>query len=167
MEQRLSPGLAPIAGDAPDGQMDDFNALVQLHRPRIFRFVLASLRDRETAENLTQDCFVNAYKARHQFRATSSVDTWFMQIAANLARDHESSSRLKFWRRSLQPATDLADLYDSVPDQQQSPEALAVVKEQVGAIWRDVERLPGRQRTVFLLRFGRIWSCSKSPRSPG
>ena len=24
--------------------------------PRVFRFILASLRDRETAENLTQDC---------------------------------------------------------------------------------------------------------------
>ena len=153
MERSLSPGLAPPAGDASGGPLDDFNALVQLHRPRIFRFLLASLRNRETAENLTQDCFVNAYKARHQFRGACTVGTWFMQIAANLVRDHESSTRLKFWRRTLQPAIDLADLRDSLPDRQQSPEMLAVVQEQVAAIWRAVDRLPGRQRTVFLLRF--------------
>jgi RNA polymerase sigma-70 factor (ECF subfamily) len=48
--------------------MQDFDALVSQHRPRIFRFILASLRDRESAENLTQECFVRAYRARDQFR---------------------------------------------------------------------------------------------------
>ncbi|MBZ5578704.1 MAG: sigma-70 family RNA polymerase sigma factor [Acidobacteriia bacterium] len=133
--------------------MDDFDTLVRLHWPRVFRFILASLRDRETAENLTQDCFVNAYQARHQFRGASSIGTWFMQIAANLIRDHESSSRLKFWRRLLHPAVDVADLRESVPDRQQSPEALASAREQVTAIWGAAARLPARQRTVFLLRF--------------
>jgi RNA polymerase sigma-70 factor (ECF subfamily) len=153
MERSLSPGLAPIPGDAGGGRLDDFTALVQQYRPRIFRFLLASLRDRESAENLTQDCFVNAYKARHQFRGGCNAGTWFMQIAANLVRDHQSSRRLKFWRRSLQPAIDLAELCDSVPDRQQSPEMRALVSEQVAAIWKAVERLPERQRTVFLLRF--------------
>jgi len=42
-------------------EVPDFDLLVQVHRPRIFRFLLASLRDRESAENLTQECFVRAY----------------------------------------------------------------------------------------------------------
>jgi RNA polymerase sigma-70 factor (ECF subfamily) len=133
--------------------MDDFDALVHQHRPRIFRFLLASLRNRETAENLTQDCFVRAYQARHQFRGASSVATWFLQIAANLVRHHESSSRLKFWRRHLDPGSDFADLGAAIADRQQSPEELAVVREQVRAIWSAAASLPARQRTVFLLRF--------------
>src|ERR1041384_2964799 len=86
----------PISG------REDFESLVRLHRPRIFRFLLASLRDREAAENLVQDCFVRAYKGRDQFRGSSSFATWLMHIAANLVRDHEASHRLKFWRSQPQ-----------------------------------------------------------------
>lgn len=151
MGQELSSGTIPPA-ELPGG-IDDFDALVEAHRPRIFRFLLASLRDREAAENLTQDCFVRAYQARERFRGDASVATWLMHIAANLVRDHESSGRLKFWRRNLRPDLDVADVSDWIPDRQRSPEAVASAKEEVRAVWNAAARLPERQRTVFLLRF--------------
>lgn len=153
MEQTLAPSRA-WDGDKPvPGALHDFDSLVRIHRPRIFRFMLASLRDRETAENLTQECFVKAYQARGQFRGEASAGTWLMQIAANLIRDHEGSSRLKFWRRMLGSSLDLADVGDWVPDRAQSPEAMVLAREQVQAIWKAVGGLSERQRTVFLLRF--------------
>ena len=132
---------------------DDFEAAVQLHRSRVFRFIAASLRDRESAENLTQECLMRAYKAREQFRGDSGIATWLMHIAANLVRSHESSGRLKFWRRSLRGSSDLADLRDSVPDRRRSPEAQVLAQEPLASIWNAVGRLSERQRTVFLLRF--------------
>ena len=153
MERSRSSGLAPLASETPAGDCQDFDALVRLHRPRVFRFILASLRNRETAENLTQDCFVRAYQARGQFRGASNIATWFMQIAANLVRNHESSSRLKFWRRSIQADADVADIGHAIADRQPSAEAAALVQEQVQAIWTAAASLPARQRTVFLLRF--------------
>jgi RNA polymerase sigma-70 factor (ECF subfamily) len=150
---RWSEQAAAVDAVRRDGR-EDFDALVRLHRPRVFRFLLASLRNRETAENLTQDCFVRAYQARERFRGESSIGTWFMKIAANLVRKHESSGRLKFWRRSLQSDADVADLGSGIPDRQQSPETLALIREQVQAIMGAAAGLPARQRTVFLLRFG-------------
>jgi RNA polymerase sigma-70 factor (ECF subfamily) len=135
------------------GGLQDFDSLVRQHRPRIFRFLLASLRDKEAAENLTQDCFVRAFRARDQFRGGSSLGTWLMHIAANLVRDHEANGRLKFWRRQLRSDVDLNDISDWIPDQHKSPEALALAKEQVEAIWKAAASLSERQRTVFLLRF--------------
>jgi RNA polymerase sigma-70 factor (ECF subfamily) len=144
---------AVVAGENPGNELQDFETLVRVHRPRIYRFLLASLRNRETAENLTQDCLVRAFQARDRFRGASSVATWIMQIAANLLRDHQSSSRLRFWRRNLQADADIADLARAIPDGQQSPEALALIGEQVRAVWDAAATLPDRQRTVFLLRF--------------
>jgi RNA polymerase sigma-70 factor, ECF subfamily len=143
---------APVDVPGAEG-IQDFDALVQQHRPRIFRFLLASLRDKEVAENLAQDCFVRAFKARDQFRGSSTIGTWLMHIAANLVRDHEANSRLKFWRRKLRSDLDPNDLSDWIPDQQKSPEALALAKEQVDAIWKAAASLSEKQRTVFLLRF--------------
>ena len=147
------PESAPVADTAFADGLHDFEVLVRQHRPRIFRFLLASLRDTETAENLTQDCFVRAFKARDQFRGNSSFGTWLMHIAANLVRDHEANSRLKFWRRRLRSDVDPNDISDWVPDQQKSPEAVALAKEQVESIWKAAASLSERQRTVFLLRF--------------
>jgi len=127
--------------------------VVELHRPRVLRFILASLRDRDTAENLTQDCFVRAFKARAHFRGDAAVSTWLLQIATNLIRSHEASQRLKFWRRALR-STDASGLGDWMPDDQQaSPEANAMARQQLEAVWRVAANLPERQRTVFLLRF--------------
>ena len=142
-----------MAGETQGPEEQDFDSLVEHYRPRVYRFLLASLRNRETAENLTQDCFIRAYQARGQFRGASSIGTWFMQIAANLLRNHESSSRLKFWRGALDSDADVGDLGSAVPDGQHSPETLALVREQVRAIWSAAAVLPARQRTVFLLRF--------------
>jgi RNA polymerase sigma-70 factor (ECF subfamily) len=146
-------GLAAATDDSGNETGQDFDALVRQHRPRVFRFLLASLRDRETAENLTQDCFIRAYQARDRFRGASSIATWFLQIAANLARSHESSGRLKFWRRSLHRDADVAEIGSAIPDRQQSPEDQAAIREQVQSIWSAAATLPERQRTVFLLRF--------------
>lgn len=151
MERTLACG--PCADAASTEGLQDFDAVVRAHRPRIFRFMLASLRDRELAENLTQDCFLKAYQARDQFRGSASVGTWLMQIAANLIRDHEGSNRLKFWRRMLGGAGDVGEIGNWIPDQQLSPEARVLALEQAEAIWCAVASLSERQRTVFLLRF--------------
>jgi RNA polymerase sigma-70 factor (ECF subfamily) len=145
-------GAADAGGTRTDCPLE-FEALVQAYRPRVFRFLLVSLRDRESAENLTQDCFLRAYRARAQFRGASSPATWLMQIAINLVRKHESSNRLKFWRRALHSGVHPEDLGDWTSDRQLTPEAVALAREQVRAIWSVVEQLSERQRTVFLLRF--------------
>lgn len=152
MGKGLLPESTPVA-EGPFPAPQDFESLVRLHRPRVFRFLLASLRDRETAENLTQDCFVRAFKAREQFQGASGFGTWLMHIASNLVRDHEASHRLKFWRRQLRADVDLNDLRDWIPGREKSPEALALAREQVQAIWKAAGGLSERQRTVFLLRF--------------
>jgi RNA polymerase sigma-70 factor (ECF subfamily) len=152
MDTLLTLGAADSGGAGTESS-SEFDVLVQTYRPRVFRFLLASVRDRETAENLTQDCFLRAYRARNQFRGDCSQTTWLMQIAINLVRRHESNSRLKFWRRALRPGLTAMDLRDWLPDRQVSPEAALLAKEKVSAIWTVVTQLSERQRTVFLLRF--------------
>lgn len=152
MERALSSDVTPVTVEN-GGPLDNFEGLFEQYRPRIFRFILASLRNKESAENLTQDCFVRAYRARDQLRGASSAGTWLMQIAANLVRSHEASGRLKFWRRTLRADVDLSDAGDWIPDRQMSPEQMAAAKQQVGKIWKAAGRLSGNQRTVFLLRF--------------
>jgi RNA polymerase sigma-70 factor (ECF subfamily) len=130
----------------------DFETLVRLYRPRVFRFALASLRDPDAAETITQDCFMRAYQARGSFERRCSLHTWLMRIAVNLIRDHARNRRLQFWRRTTWgQAVDTAGVV--IADRGRSPEAQALLRERVAAIWTAADRLPSQQRIVFLLRF--------------
>jgi RNA polymerase sigma-70 factor, ECF subfamily len=132
---------------------DDFDSIFRLHQASVFRFLLASLRDRDMAESLTQDCFMKAYNARAQFRGESSLRTWLMQIAVNLVRDYARSRRLQFWKRAQATAVEIDVAREWLPDKRSSPEAAALAKERLAAVFAAVETLSERQRTVFLLRF--------------
>jgi RNA polymerase sigma-70 factor (ECF subfamily) len=138
---------------ASSHELDDFEAVVRLYWPKVFRFALASLRDTHAAETLAQDCFFRAYKARATFRGDASVSTWLMQIAVNLVRDHARDRRLQFWKRARLTAVDTAVAGRWIPDGAASPELAALRKEQVQAVWNAAGSLSERQRTVFLLRF--------------
>ena len=147
------PELMGTMAEPSAANLADFDAVVQLYRPAIFRYLLASLRDRDTAESLAQDCFMKAYRARDQFRGEASVKTWLMRIAVNLLRDYLSNARLKFWRRTQTACVDVTAAESWLADRRSSPEEMAEARQRVAAVWSAVEELPQRQRTVFLLRF--------------
>ena len=132
-------------------EIADFDSVVQLYWPRVFRFALASLRDRDAAEALTQDCFLHACKAWKRFRGEASIQTWLMRIAVNLVRDASRNRRLQFWKRLR--TSDSEEIGRVVCDGRLSPEQEALLREQVAGIWKATASLPERQKTVFLLRF--------------
>lgn len=74
----------------------EFSRVVEVHRPQIFRFLLASLRDVDLAETLTQECFLKAHRNWSRFRGDSSPMTWLMRIAINLQKDHWRNRRMQF-----------------------------------------------------------------------
>src|SRR5580693_10561974 len=110
---------------ASSRELEDFEGVVRLYWPKVFRFALASLRDRHAAETLAQDCFFKAYKARDGFRGEASVSTWLMQIAVNLVRDHARDRRLQFWKRARLTAVDVTTAGRWLPDAGASPEVAA------------------------------------------
>jgi RNA polymerase sigma-70 factor (ECF subfamily) len=152
METTLAAEPASVT-EVSVAELSDFDAVARDHRPAVFRFLLASLRDRELAENLTQECFLRAYQARRGFRGSASVRTWLTRIAVNLMNDHRKSAKLRFWRRAEETSLDVAFTGDWLADRRSSPEAEASAREQVRVVWRAAAELSERQRTAFLLRF--------------
>jgi len=131
----------------------EFSRVVESHRPQIFRFLLASLRDIDLAETLTQECFLKAHRNWSRFRGDSSPMTWLMRIAINLQKDHWRNRRMQFWRHTQTNAVDLDEAGDWLPSSERTAEQQILAREQVAQVWRIVGNLSERQRTVFLLRY--------------
>ncbi len=131
----------------------EFSRVAESHRPQIFRFLLASLRDMDLAETLTQECFLKAHRNWRSFRGDSSPMTWLMRIAINLQKDYWRSRRMLFWRSTRANAVDLDEAGEWLPSGERTAEQRILAREQVAKVWKVVENLSERQRTVFLLRY--------------
>lgn len=145
--------LEPMTIARADERAAEFERVVAIHRPQIFRFLLASTRDIDLAETLTQECFLKAHRNWASFRGESTAMTWLMRIAINLQKDHWRNRRMQFWRQTRTNAVDLDEASDWLPSGETSQEQRLLARERVSQVWHAVEGLSERQRTVFLLRF--------------
>ncbi len=134
--------------------MAEFDNLVHMHRARIYRVLWCELRDEDAAATLTQECFLRAYQHRDSFRGESSVSTWLVRIALNLARDYLRNRRQGFWRGLFGHArTEIENASAVARDTSPSPERALMARQELAEVMRLVASLPEQQRTAFLLRF--------------
>jgi RNA polymerase sigma-70 factor (ECF subfamily) len=153
VEQLIYAGeLSPVR-DRMIAELTDVNTLCATYRSRIYRYALLSLRDPDLADTVTQDCFLRAYKAREEFRGDCSVATWLTRIATNLIRDSTRSRRFQFWKAAKSTAVEVGAIADRLRSPGLSPETSLMIREELRGVWDAVETLPGKQRSVFLLRF--------------
>jgi RNA polymerase sigma-70 factor (ECF subfamily) len=146
---------------------EEFSGLVAEYRPKIFRFLLASTRDVDLAETLTQDCFLKAHRNWSSFRGESSAMTWLMRIAINLQKDHWRNRRMQFWRQTRTNSVDFNEAAEWLPSGESSAEKQLLARERVVQVWKAVEGLSERQRTVFLLRYVEELELSEIARATG
>ena len=71
---------------AEKGSVEAFNQLVLGHQDRIFNLALRILGDEDTAEDITQNTFMNAYLNLSRFRH-GSFHGWLYRIATNACYD--------------------------------------------------------------------------------
>ncbi len=152
---------------AEDVAEQDFAGIVASHRPQVFRFLLASTRDPELAETLTQETFLKAHRHWSGFRGESSAITWLMRIAINLQKDHWRNRRVQFWRHTRSNAVDADEASEWLRSGESSPEQQLLAREQVKRVWQAVEGLSQRQRNIFLLRFVEEMEIAEIGRATG
>jgi len=149
-----------ITGEQGTDTTQDFDQIVLANQKRVFRVLMAQVSDASVAEDLTQECFLRAYRSRADFRGEAQISTWLIRIAINLARDYHRSRRVDFWKHMLRisdpqktgSGNDTGEEMQ-VADLQASPERQLLGEEKVAKMWSVVHALPVQQREVFSLRF--------------
>ena len=145
--------LISLSGERRISELDDVDALVRVYKPKVFRLVAFSISDRDAAESITQDCLLKAHLTRNQFRGDCSVATWLMRIAFNLIRDHTKSQKFRFWKSAAASAIDASDVSQYLASGERSAEAQLIARERVQMVYKALQELSGKQRSIFLMRF--------------
>lgn len=140
-----------------NGDLAAYNDIVSRYYDRIFARVSQLLKNRQDAEEVTQDAFIRAQRGLESFRGDASFSTWLYQIATNLAHN-----RYWYWFRrkrdqsiSLdQPMGEDGDmtLENIMPCEGESPAEATVTQEFVDRVSACMHDLNEKHKEVLILR---------------
>ena len=130
------------------GDTEAFGILVQRYKTKVFHMAFSMTRNREAADDLTQEIFLKAYQALRRFRFQAEFGTWLYRIAVNHARD--------FLRREKRVTAVLRRNAASIHPVQEEDASLRERRreqERMKKILRDVlATLPEKYRIILTLR---------------
>lgn len=141
---------AELVRRAQGGDLNAFNQLVVQHQDSAYSLAVRFLGSPETAEDVTQDAFLRAFRSIGRFRG-DRFRSWLLTIVANAARD-ELRRRKRRPAQSIEQSRADPDRPDIEPvDAAPGPEAEAERAELRGVLERALASLPEDARLVVLL----------------
>lgn len=145
-----------IRGLVEQGAMDDarerFGELVVLHQRRALRIAYQYLRDSAEADEAVQDAFVKVFSHISTYREAWPFEVWFTRILINgcLDRRKARSRRDRWFVPGEATSADEARQANATVSPR-DPEQKLLARERRSRLAAAVDRLDGRQRTVFML----------------
>lgn len=136
-----------------DEARERFSSLVSTHQRRASRIAFQYLRDNAEADEAVQDAFVKVFNHIDSYREAWPFEVWFTRILINGCLDRRKARARR--QRWFAPADDSATQEDAALPfggaAPLDPEARLLARERRERLASAIDRLDGRQRTVFML----------------
>ena len=140
-----------LEGGAVDEARERFAELVSRHQRRALRIAYQYLRDAADADEAVQDAFVKVFAHIGSYREAWPFEVWFTRILINGCLDRRKArGRRDRWFAGDEP-TGADEARASAGSATGDPERRLLARERRARIAAAVDRLDGRQRTVFML----------------
>ncbi len=125
---------------AQQGDQQAFHQLYLIHYRRIYALCWRMLADKDSAEDVCQEVFVQLWQKIANFRGESKFTTWLHSVATHIVLGH--LRKQKNWLQRI----------FSIEDQQVDVGTVELVDEKVSSeLDSKIQQLPERARLVFVL----------------
>lgn len=130
----------------------DFKDLYDKYSGMVYNLSLSYVQNIEEAEEITQDVFVKLSQNIHRFENRSTTETWIYRITVNTCLDFLKARKTKkrfgflvslFQNTTNEPLPELSHF--------NHPGVELEHKEALANIFRHMNQLPERQKTVLIL----------------
>jgi RNA polymerase sigma-70 factor (ECF subfamily) len=142
-----------VASGAMDEARERFSDLVARHQRRALRIAYQYLRDAADADEAVQDAFVKVFGHIGSYREAWPFEVWFTRILINGCLDRRKARARR--QRWFVPGDDTTANTDARPafggTEPVDPESRLLSRERRARLAGAIDRLDGRQRTVFML----------------
>jgi RNA polymerase sigma-70 factor (ECF subfamily) len=136
--------ILALVGRAAGGDIDAFGDLYSIYLDPIYRYVFYHVKDKMTAEDITEEVFIKAWKAIDSCKGKErTFSSWLYRIAHNHTID-----RLRSMQKRLAIEVQPQSLPDT-RDVESETEARLEYEETLEAI----SCLPEKQKQIIMLKF--------------
>ena len=129
-----------------------YESLLNKYRNLVFSIMLKMARNKQEAEDLTQEAFMKAFSSLASFNDEFAFSTWLMKIASNNCIDFLRKRKLRTY--SIHEPVQYKDekIEIDIPDHDPTPEKTLIQSERNRMIEETIQALPERYRYVIILR---------------
>jgi RNA polymerase sigma-70 factor (ECF subfamily) len=138
--------LDPLIQRAQDGDPRALRDLFLRYRGDVARIAFRVLGPSPDLDDVVQEAFIQLYRSLASYQGNAKFTTWLYRVVTNVARMHRRRERS---RPQLEPAS-TAQL-ERQTDAAGGPQADAERGERLRALYRHLEALSERKRTVLVL----------------
>jgi RNA polymerase sigma factor (sigma-70 family) len=140
-----------LLGRYAGGEAGAFERLYARHEMRTWRYLVRSVGNRATADELLQDVWFAVAREAPRYRPTAKFTTWLFTIAHHRVIDWARTSRRPLSLEALGPEAG-AVITQLATEPAQGPLAAAEASERSDALLRALDQLPAEQRDAVLMQ---------------
>jgi len=135
------------------GNSDNYRYLVEKYQQMVFRTCIGFVHNKDDADDLTQDTFIQAYQALKRFKGDSAFSTWLYRIAVNASLNKIRKSPLNNILQRIENFTGKRNEHETFVSVStgEDPENMLIRQEQIEAVRQALDALPENQRTAIIL----------------
>ena len=148
---------AEIIEKVLNGDVNCFEIIVVKYEKMIYNLAFTKTQNKQNAQDISQECFLRAYKMLRSYRTDSAFSTWIYRICQNLIFDFYRKSK-KIKTVSLSVSDDDSgggdfnerDIADDI--QETEPSEQIIRAEKIEKIREIINSLPQDLREIIILR---------------
>jgi len=135
------------------GERQKFGIFVEKYQQLVFRTCMGFVHNKEDADDLTQDVFIQAYQSLPEFKMKSAFSTWLYRIAVNASLNKVRKSAGTSFIQRLESffASENQTAGQLIVSDMEDPENIIIKKEHSRWIQKALDSLPENQRTAIVL----------------
>ena len=135
-----------------EGDHESFKELVEEYKEMVFKVCFGFVKNKEDAEDITQDVFFSVYKNIKSFKSESKVSTWLYRVAVNFSLNHIRKMKIQrmFVKLGIKE-DDEEKVFDVPAGKDYDADFKIVESEKKKIIAKILNELPSNQRIAFTL----------------
>lgn len=142
-----------IIQDVLNGNKDLFEVLVARYEKSIFNYIYGLVRQRQEAEDLTQEAFVKAFFALQTYNCSFEFSTWMYRIARNVCLDYFRRQKIRSFLSLNAPVGEEEGEFGDFLADGKDPEEGILKGELLERLSKAIGELPLKFREVIVLHY--------------
>ncbi len=137
---------------AKAGDSKAYDQLLHKYKNQVYNLIYRMVRNKQEAEDLTQEAFIKAFKSLVSFNEDYAFSTWLYKIATNNCIDYFRKRKLQTYSLDKPIKYKDSEIQQELPDPELNPEKKILALERSRIIQDAIDSLPEKYHTAIVMR---------------